>query len=225
MQRASKQITEQQRRRVDQAVAEAEAKTSAEIIPVVATASGRYDRAEDIIGLWFSVATVIALWLWLPRASDEPGTWSGISLPWQILILIVAMVLAFIVGAAVGSAVGWLRRLFTPRAEMRDDVAARAREAFFDNRIHHTADATGLLLYVSLYERMAAVIADQQVIDELGQSFLDELCDELTSRLRAGHPTDALCTVLSAAGQRLAAVLPRAADDVNELPDTLVVMD
>ena len=45
-------FSDEQRRAVAQAVAEAEGKTSAEIVPVVATASGRYDRAEDIVGLW-----------------------------------------------------------------------------------------------------------------------------------------------------------------------------
>ncbi len=136
---------------------------------------------------------------------------------WQIVSLIAGTVLAFVLGAVIGSKVGWLRRLFTPRREMRDDVNRRARESFFDNRIHHTADATGLLMYVSLFERMAAVIADQEVLEKLGQPALDELCAELTDRLRAGHPTDAMCAVLIIAGERLGAVLPRAADRYRDL--------
>ena len=225
MQRASQLFNDEQRRQVDQAVATAEANTSTEIVPVVATASGRYDRAEDIIGLWFAIATAVVLWVWLPRPADELGSWSGISMVWQIVALIAGTVVAFVLGAVIGSKVGWLRRLFTPRREMRDDVNRRARESFFDNRIHHTADATGLLLYVSLFERMAAVIADQEVLEKLGQPALDELCAELTDRLRAGHPTDAMCAVLIIAGERLGAVLPRAADDVNELADALVTLD
>jgi len=225
MQTASQRFTEQQRQRIDQAVADAEAKTSAEIVPVVATASGRYDRAEDMMGLWFATVTAVVLWIWLPRGTEEPGGWGGIPLVWQIVALVAGVVMAFVIGAVISSKVGWLRRLFTPQSEMRDDVGRRAREAFFDNRIHHTAGATGLLLYVSLFEHMAAVIADQEVLEKLGQSAVDELCEQLTAGLGAGHPTDALCTVLASAAERLGAVLPRAEDDVNELADALVTLD
>ncbi len=225
MQKASQLFTDEQRQTIDQAVAEAESNTSAEIVPVVATASGRYDRAEDIVGLWLAIATAVVLWLWLPGSSDEAGSWSGVSMVWSIAMLIVGIAAAFILGAVIGSKVGWLRRLFTSRREMSDDVNRRAREVFFDTRIHHTADATGLLLYVSLFEHMAAVIADQEVLEKLGQGALDELCAQLTKGLHAGHPTEAFCGALASAGQRLSAVLPRAEDDVNELADALVVLD
>ena len=225
MQRASQLFTDEGRRRIDQAVAAAESKTSAELVPVVVTASGRYDRAEDIIGLWFGLVVMIVLWLLLPRQSAEPGSWGGIPLLLEMLLLVAGVVLAFIGGAAAGSRVAWLRHLFTPRNEMRDDVAARAREIFFDNRVHHTAGGTGLLVYVSLFEHMAAIIADQVVLDKLGQTALDELCAQLTEGLHGGNPTDAICAVLQSAGQRLAAVLPRAEDDINELSDALVTLD
>ena len=52
-------------------------------------------------------------------------------------------------------------RLRNPRSAM----LARAREVFFDKRVYRTAGGTGLLVYVSLYERMAAVIADQKVLE------------------------------------------------------------
>ncbi len=49
MKRASKLFDIEQRQRIEQAVVEAESKSSCEIVPVVATSSGRYDRPEDII--------------------------------------------------------------------------------------------------------------------------------------------------------------------------------
>ena len=224
MQRASNIFTDEQRRQIDQAVAEAEAKTSAELVPVVATSSGRYDRAEDIIGLWSAMIAAMALWIYVPRTSNS-GSWGELSLVWQIVILIGAMIVAFIVGAVIGSRVLWLRRLFTPRQEMRDDVAARARQIFFDNRVHHTSGGTGMLFYVSLMEHMAAVIADQQVLEKLGQTALDELCAELTEAMRQGHPADALCQTITSAGDRLSKVQPREENDVNELSDALVTID
>ena len=75
MQRAANLFSEEQRKQVEQAVIDAEAKTSAEIVPVVATASGRYDRAEDIIGLWLATIAAVAVWLLFPRKAIESGSW------------------------------------------------------------------------------------------------------------------------------------------------------
>ena len=224
MQRASDIFTNEQRRKIDQAVADAESKTSAELVPVVATASGRYDRAEDIIGLWCAMLAAVSLWIYLPRTTNT-GSWGEMSLVGQIVTLIGVMALSFIIGAVVGSRIGWLRRLFTAQQEMRDEVAARAREIFFDQRVHHTRGATGMLLYVSLLEHTAAVIADQQVLDKLGQPVLDELCAELTEALRRGHPAEALRQVIASAGDRLEKTHPRQENDVNELSDALVTID
>ena len=225
MQQASQRFSDQQRRQIDQAVAEAEGKTSAEILPVAATSSGRYDRPEDIVGLWLAMIGLSATWLLLPTAHAESGSWGGTP-GWARLLVVVAVAVAgFVLGAVIASRVGWLRRLFTPRQQMRDEVAARAYAVFFDVRVHHTAGATGLLIYVSLYERMAAVLADQSILDNLGQDALDELCDKLTVSLHEAHPAEAICRTVTAAGEKLAPVLPRADDDVNELPNALVTLD
>ena len=225
MQRASKCFSDEQRKQIDRAVAEAEGKTSAEILPVVATASGRYDRPEDIVGLWLAMIAVIAGWLLLPPAETESGNWGGMPEWGRMLIAVAGAVVAFVAGATLASRIGWLRLLFTPKCQMRDEVAARASGVFFDSRVHHTAGATGLLVYVSLYERMAVVLGDQSVVDKLGQDTLDELCAVLTRELRDTHPTEAVCRTIAAAGEKLASVLPRAEDDVNELPDGLVILD
>jgi putative membrane protein len=225
MQRAADFFTEDDRKRINRAVADAESRTSAEIVPAVATSSGRYDRPEDIVGLWTGLVALAVVWLVLPRESGEPGSWGGMPTGVALAALIAAVLVGFIAGAVLGSRVAWLRRLFTPGRQMREEVFTRAREVFFDNRVHHTAGASGLLIYVSFFERMAAVIGDQAVLEKVGQPALDEWCGQLTARLATQTPTEAICGVLVAAGEQLAAALPRAGDDVNELSDALVVLD
>lgn len=225
MQRASDLFNEQQRKRVEQAVVEAEAQTSCEIVPVVASASGRYDRPEDMIGLWLAVIAAISIWLTLPRPTNESGDWAGMPLYVGVLAMVASVLVAFIVGAVAGSRIGWLRRLFTPRQQMLEEVSSRAREIFFDNRIHHTSGATGLLIYVSLFEHLAVVLGDQEILDKLGQPFLDRLCKQLTAGLHQRNPMEALCGVIAEAGEQLSGPLPRAAGDVNELQDALVLID
>jgi putative membrane protein len=72
---------------------------------------------------------------------------------------------------------------------------------------------------------MAAVLADQNILDKLGQDAVDELCGVLTASLHEAHPAEAICRTVTAAGEKLAPVLPRADDDVNELPNALVTLD
>ena len=225
MQKASTLFTDDQKGRIQRAVADAESKTSAEIVPVVASASGRYDRPEDIVGLWTAVIFLGCSWFYFALPGEEAGDWGFTIKSLELPAFIVAVVIGFVVGAALGTRVGWLRRLFTPRSQMRDEVEAKARGLFFDNRVHHTVGGTGILIYVSLFEHMASVIADETVVGKLGQDALDEFCRQLTDGLRAGEPSDAICAVITLAGERLASVFPRAEDDVNELPNALVTID
>ena len=225
MKQASNMFTSEQRQQVEEAVKQAESGTSCEIVPVVAASSGRYDRPEDIVGLWLAIIAASAVWFWFPRQLDETGSWDAT--PWYVglIVLIVAVVVAFIIGAVAGSRINWLRRLFTSRAEMQESVAGRARQVFFDKRVHHTEGATGLLIYLSLMERSAVVLGDQTVLDKFGQEFLDELCKMLTQAMRETHPADALCRVISHAGTKLSTSLPRSNTDVNEIQDTLILID
>ncbi len=197
---AEKLFTTEDRRRISLAVAEAELRTGAEIVPVVARASGRYDRPES-------------------------HAWDAVSPAWQLVGLLAAVAAGFIAGAVAGSRVHWLRRLFTPQRQMTDEVLARAKQVFFDRSVRRTLDGTGVLIFVSMFERRAAILADQTVVDKLGQSLLDELCGRLTANLSATSPTEALCDAIAAAGERLSSAIPRRGDDVNELSDALVVLD
>lgn len=225
MQRATHLFNSQQRQQIADAVTAAESQTSCEIVPVVATQSGRYDRAEDMVGLWLAAIAAITVWLVFPPTANEHGDWSGLSFDLGLILLVFSIVAAFLIGALAGSQIGWLRRLFTPRQQMQEEVNARARAIFFDQRIHHTSGATGLLIYVSLYEHLAVVLGDQEILDKVGQTVLDQLCEQLTTALKQSPPVEALQTVITEAGKHLSGPLPRAADDVNELADALVLLD
>ncbi len=225
MQDAHTYFTDEQREKIAEAVAEAEGKTTAEIVPVVATASGRYDRPEDIVGLWVGALFLIAAWFLVPSADSASGSWGFSWAAYALPILVVALVAGFILGVAAGSSIGWLRRLFTPDRQMIDEVSARARAVFFDSRVHRTAEGTGILVYLSLYERMAAVIADDTVVEQIGQAAIDELCDALTTGLQDGDAVEAVCATISRAGERLAGVLPCDDENPNELADNLVILD
>ena len=67
MKKASQHFTEEEKKNISLAVKDAESKTAAEIIPVAATSSGRYDRAEDIIGLVIGMIVMVNVLVFAPQ--------------------------------------------------------------------------------------------------------------------------------------------------------------
>lgn len=224
---AAKCFSEADRKRINECIGAAESKTSAEIVPVVATTSGRYDRAEDLVGLWLGIILMIMTALLWPVApvSLESGSWDKDPSLLQVGKLIIAMLAGFTMGVAVASRLPALRRLVTPGRQMREEVQLSAQAIFFDKRIHHTASGSGMLIYVSLFEHVAVILGDQQVLSALGQATLDELCSSLTMQLKQGSVRDAICKTIEAASEKLSTALPRQASDINELPDSLITID
>jgi len=223
MKRASALFNQESRERVAKAVGEAESRTRAEIVPVVATSSGRYDRAEDFFGVWLGLLAAAVVWFAFQdvRELDWGKTAYVIHPAWFILIVIGGTVL----GAVLASRAAWVVRLLTPQREQQAEVERAAAQVFFDQRVHHTQGASGLLIYVSLVEHIALVLADREVTEQLGQEALDEVCAKLTAGLRKGSVPDALCAAIAEAGEKLAGKLPRKDGAVNELPDALVLVD
>jgi putative membrane protein len=225
MKRASRFFNDAEKKRIEQAVADAESKTSAEIVPALASASGRYDRAEDIAGLWLGCIAMVVAWFVMQGQSAEVADWGSSWSRLELPILIVAIVVGFIVGAVIAAFAPSVRAIFTPRKHMVEEVQAAAAKAFFDTRIHHTEGATGVIIYLSLFERTAVILADYAVLDKLEQSALDELCAELIEGMKAGDAAEALCKVIEHAGEKLGAVLPREDGDRDEHSNALVIMD
>jgi putative membrane protein len=225
MQRPSQRFSTADRRQVAEAVAAAESQTSAEIVPVIAAASGRYDRAEDLVGLWTAiVALVIVATVWNVEF-PEPDGWDEPSRIGQTLALVAAVVIGFFAGAATATRVDGLRRLFISGVQRRDETWTRAVQVFHDRRISRTATRSGILIYVSLFERTAAIVADEAVLRKVGQPALDALCRQLVNRMKQEQPIAALSATVAEAGICLAAQFPAAADHANELSDALVLLD
>ena len=143
----------------------------------------------------------------------------------KLLYFIGATVGGFIVGAVIGSRVAGLRRLFTPRKQMQAEVRLRAAQVFCDSRVQRTAGGNGLMIYYSLFEGMAVVMADEIVQHKLGQPAIDELSAQLNADLRKSSVKGSLMAAITAAGEQLALVMPRESADVNELSDRMIVLD
>lgn len=226
------------RGKIDTAVGEAEKNTSGEIVPVLASAAETYERALFLAGVWATLlATLLVIVCWciyvfvLPP--DSPMSWNdqgevreGAALFWHALsaplfILFPVQILAFLGGYY--SAQGWpmLHRAFIGQGYMADRVRQAAHEAFYLFRLSETRDATGIMIYVSLFERMVVVLADKAIDEKLNQDAWDRVRDLVIDGFKTSKPEDGIVQAVEACGRILAEHFPRKSDDTNELPNHL----
>lgn len=214
----ARRIGRQYRGEIAAAVRVAEEATAAEIVPVIASSSDRYERAEDLCGLSLGLLSLVTVRILLATVSGE--------MPALLLAVeVLALLSGFIVGVVLAGQVAMVRRIFVAPRRRTAAVAARAQQVFVQRRVHQTAGGTGIVVYLSLFEGRAAILADQAVHDHLTDGRLDRLAAELSAGVRAGQAGPALVAAIEQLGRELGDVLPRYDDDVNELPDALVLLD
>jgi len=110
-------------------------------------------------------------------------------------------------------------------AEMRAEVERSAAAAFQRLRVRRTAGGTGVLLYVSLYERMVHVLGDHAVAEKLEQSDWNDVCGLVVDGLKQGRGAEGLIAAVRRCGDLLAAHFPAERGDRNEITDELRFLD
>ena len=224
MKSASALFNTQDRESVAVAIAEAERITTGEIVPVVATVSGRYDRAEDLFGLVFGVVALSIAWLLFQDTTQT--AWSATPTPVLGLGVIAGiLIVGFLVGAVLATYIPVLRLPFISRTEMLEEVERRALETFQRVRIRDTASGTGVLIYVSLYERVVKVVGDDAAAATLPMEALEEICALVVDGLKQGQPAVGLAQAVKKTGELLAPNLPPTLSDTNELANQLIIID
>jgi len=224
MKTASSLFDTQDKTSVEAAIVEAEKMTTGEIVPVVATVSGRYDRAEDLFGLVFSLLVLTAIWM-LFEGTTETGWSATQSTVFGLPAVAGILIGGFVTGAALATHFPILRLPFIARAEMVEEVERRALETFQRERIRDTSSGTGVLIYVSLYEHLVKVIGDDAITAKLPPEALEDICALVVNGLKAGQPAQGLRQAVTKTGELLAVHLPPSATSVNELANHLILID
>jgi putative membrane protein len=220
--KASKLLSGKQQDTVMEAIAAAEAKTSAEIVVCVATRSGRYDRGEDLVGVMVGCIAVAISWLLFQGAHDE--SW-GLSLDLGLVKVLALFLGGFVFGASAATRIPVLGLFFTSRREMHQVVQDKAFVAFQNLGVRGTRAATGVLIYISLLERTVAVVGDQAVSEAVGLDTWDELRNQVIAGIVSGRPAEGLVKAIAEAGEVLAQYMPGDHDDVDEIENHLRFID
>jgi len=208
--------------RVEEAVERAESRTAAELVCAVATESDRYDRAESLIGLGVALIVLAVANAGAGTLAAGQGSWEHaavLAFEWQV----VSVVGGFVAGSVIGSYWHGLRRLMVSPDHLTKSVQRAAWRVFGMKRLGDTARESGVLLYVSLFERRVSVVADDAARDAIGQSGIDELRDLAVEQLRQGESAETFVAVLERAANLLEEELPADDEPVDELEDQVLV--
>src|SRR5262249_14723019 len=152
-----------------------------------------------------------SLWQDLRPAGGEWET--GHDLTLGLLPILGLFVFWFLVGAGLATRFPILARPFISLAHYEAEVRRRGFEAFHLFRVGHTKGRTGVLIYVSLLEKMAWVVGDEAVNQALPQTTWESATRAITKGITDGKHADGLVDAVKLCAESLAEKLPRDADD------------
>jgi putative membrane protein len=181
-----------------------EAQTSAEVVVAVRKRSGRYGVLSYHFGLGLAALVVLVLLVAPTVYSVEAIALEG--------------VLAFALGSALAASFESVRRTISRGSTLSANVEGAARAAFFDLGISRTSGRSGILVYVSLFERRCVVLTDIGIEPAKLEPGWRSAALALEAAVKR-RDLPAFQQSLTSFGPLLARFYPRSADDVNELPD------
>ena len=216
-------LSEDESRRVAEAVAAAEANTSGEIVTIVADRSDGY---TEIALIWaalvaFAAIAVLAIWpdFYLGLVDRVTGKWNAEWTPRGILGL------ALFVGI-VKFVATWLIQLWQPLkfllipGPVKSARAHHRAVAFFRvGAERRTTGRTGILIYLSMREHRAEIVADEAIASRVDPHVWGKAMEAMLHHIKRGEVGEGMASAVSEVGQVLAVHAPRLADDRNELPD------
>jgi putative membrane protein len=211
---AKKLLTEAEKKQVEEAVAAAEKKTSGEIVPMIVSASYGYPMADVIGAAAFALPISVILTVGIGGL-----LWIGTRDMWLFMGVFAVIFFGF---RLLIKHLLWLKRLFISKREIEEEVQEAAVTAFYQHGLFRTRDETGVLIFISVFERKVWVLADQGINEKVSRDSWDGVVDLITTGIREKRPAAAICEAVKTVGDMLAQHFPIKADDTNELKNLII---
>jgi putative membrane protein len=199
---------------IEASVREAEMQSAGEIVPYAVSRSDHYETAAWKGATLGALAAVVSAGI-VRYLGDA---WGVPSSAWVMLPALLGGALGYIAAAAVRP----IKLALTGAAKVEHRVRQRAAAAFLESEVFKTRGRTGVLIFLSVFERRVVVLADSGINARVGQHEWDAIVAGIVQGIRSGHPGKALARAVGRCGELLEKHrVARAADDTDELPDRL----
>lgn len=212
--------------RISAAVGAAEGQTDGEIVTVIAPKSDSYHD----VGLHYAVAAMLILLTFVAAfpiffselAVSLLGGWDhDLPVPIQLTVLLGAQIAIFLI-VRYALAPMRLRMALTPGATKDRRVHRQAVILFRACAQGRTKGRTAILLYLSVAEHRAEIVADETITADVDPERWGEAMEALVMHLRAGDPAQGMVEAVGRIGAILAEHVPKSTGNPNELPDRLI---
>lgn len=214
----SRLFSEQDLTRISEAVKNAEQKTSGEIVPYVVEQSDDYERA-----LWRGASGAGAI---ATLAFLGVHMFTGLWLPFALPVTLGVTMAAFIGGMALAHFLPPVKRVLAGRTLMQKRVGQRAAEAFIAEEVFATRDRTGILLFVSLFERQVLVVGDSGINAHVKKEEWDDVVQSVVGGITRRQAGAGIVEAIGKCGALLERHgVARKTDDTDELRDHLRMSD
>lgn len=220
------QMTEADHKLVSDAVAAAEAQSAGEIVTIV---TPRSDSYGDVALIWSALVAFVALAVvdmfagfYLPVVEHVLGLWAFEWTPRAVLGLALTVITLKFGAMYLLMRFTTLGLWLTPRRVRNARVRERALTCFRVGAESRTTGHTGVLIYLSLAEHRAEIIADAAIASKVSPETWGLAMKAMLDPLRQGRMAEGMAAAVAEVGKVLAEHFPRSADDKNELPDRLI---
>lgn len=199
-------IDDNGRARISEAITRAENKTSGEVVALVAQSSDDYAYVPF---LWAALAAL---------AVPLPALWiPSLSLPVVYLIQ-----LCVFIGVVMALRFQPVLKHVVPAGLKRRRAHRHAMEQFLAQDMHTTPARTGVMIFVSVFERYCEVIADEGIYKKVDGEVWRDAVDAVTKAVRDGRTADGFVTAIDLCGDVLARHFPEDASADDVLPNHLI---
>ena len=140
---------------------------------------------------------------------------------WPAGIIYLLQLAAFIVVALVLSLPATRFRV-VPKRRLWGQAHAEAMHQFLAHGIHLTEHRTGVLIFASVAERYAEIVADSGINAKVQPEAWSKAIAAMISAVKDGRPGDGFVAAVELCGAELARHFPPGALDRDELPNKVV---
>jgi putative membrane protein len=212
----NKRFSDQELERIKAAVREAESKISGEIVPVFVEKSGFYSVANYRAAL-LGAAVIFMLLVLFDRYVPSLAIYDR-----DPLLVFIFVALGGFIGALKAHFINPVKRLLLSQYHLDQATKKRAENAFLEEEVFNTRQRTGIMIFVSFFEREVIVMADKGISKVVDQKVWDGLVRGIIENIRNGKVTEGMEAAIKKCGEILLekgfVISP---DDVNELKDDL----
>lgn len=211
---------------IKEKVAQEELNTSGEIALAISPESAHYSFWELLAADIFAAILIIVL---LPFSNEIRQLYRHIywqnEPSWILPAFFITTCFAAIVLVFYLANIPALDRLVIPATVRKSCVTHRAFRYFTESGIYETKEHSGILIFVSYMERQVRIIADTGISSKISQDLWNLIADELAEGLKKNKSKEAFLDAISKCGELLKENFPPAAENTNELPDGLVILE